>query len=83
MLEFNEAFWDHETQFFALAPQNDSPKDLMLSYWLNLKAAFGKPILVGFMGGEGALLSETMSDEELKNLGEYSQKLLESETENR
>ena len=62
MLEFDHCFWDHNADFFGVAPSNyESSRGRCFMFWNQLRFT-GKPILTGLMAGAAAKECSKMTD---------------------
>jgi len=58
-LRFDEPFWSTDAVVWNLVGTDDD-----VTLWYNLEPLTGEPILVGIVGGEAALRTEELNDQE-------------------
>lgn len=67
-LQFEEAFWDDDVDFFGAAQGNtEATRGLCFMYW-NINRFSGVPILAALVSGEAAHLHQNVSAEELESV---------------
>eukprot|EP00299_Pterocystis_sp_00344_P013724 c6755_g1_i2.p1 GENE.c6755_g1_i2~~c6755_g1_i2.p1 ORF type:complete len:488 (+),score=125.32 c6755_g1_i2:49-1512(+) len=63
VLEFSSTFWSSSVHYYAIADTDNESSRGMFKYWLNLKGAVQKPMLMTFALGANAYDADDMDDD--------------------
>ena len=71
ILEFDEIFWPADKQVIGIAGDDDASKRGLLWVWFNMYPVVKRPVLIGFNDGNGAIVGESLTKQEMIDIGKF------------